>query len=192
VAASPELADRLAEQERAVRLARSAALEVEAPQRLRALAPPPRRTSRARRRRRSLLAAGAPALVAVLALLLALFVVDSHPAHERFAATLSPTALAAGARGYATLTMTSAGWRIELDATGLPRISGRRFYEAWLRNSGGVLVPIGTFNEPRKVTLWAGVSPRDFATLTVTREQADGDQSSSGIKVLSGELVRTS
>jgi hypothetical protein len=51
-----------------------------------------------------------------------------------------------------------------------------------------VLVPIGTFNESRKVTLWAGVSPKLFSTLTVTREQADGDQTSSGEKVLAGRV----
>ena len=67
-------------------------------------------------------------------------------------------------------------------------LEGGRFYEAWLRNSAGVLVPIGTFNEGRKVTLWAGVSPKDFPTLTVTREQADGDQTSSGEKVLVGTV----
>ena len=47
-------------------------------------------------------------------------------------------------------------------------------------------MPIGTFNEPGKVTLWAGVSPKDFPTLTVTREQADDVQASSGEKVLVG------
>ena len=52
----------------------------------------------------------------------------------------------------------------------------------------GVLVPVGTLNEGRKVTLWAGVSPKDFTTLTVTREQADGDQASSGAKVLAGPV----
>ena len=51
-------------------------------------------------------------------------------------------------------------------------------------------VPIGTFNEGEDVILWAGVSPVDFPTLTVTREQADGDQSSSGEKVLVGTIVR--
>ena len=93
-----------------------------------------------------------------------------------------------GATGEATLTKTSSGWRIELDATGLPRREGARFYEAWLRNAAGVIVPIGTFNEGRKVTLWAGVSPKDFPLLTVTREQADGDQASSGKKVLVGTV----
>jgi hypothetical protein len=95
-----------------------------------------------------------------------------------------------GARGKATLTKTSSGWRIELGATRLPRLAGGRFYEAWLRSRAGVLVPIGTFNEGQKVTLWAGVSPKDFPTLTVTREQADGDQTSSGEKVLVGTVVR--
>ena len=51
-----------------------------------------------------------------------------------------------------------------------------------------MIVPIGTFNEGREVTLWAGVSPNDFRTLTVTREQADGDQASSGEKVLVGTV----
>ena len=80
------------------------------------------------------------------------------------------------ASGKATLTKTASGWRIQLSATGLPRLENGRFYEAWLRNSSGVLVPVGTFNDGRHVTLWAGVSPKDFSTLTVTRERADGDQ----------------
>jgi hypothetical protein len=41
-----------------------------------------------------------------------------------------------------------------------------------------VLVPIGTFNDGRDVTLWAGVASTCFTTLTVTRERADGDQRS--------------
>ncbi|MGZ4387873.1 MAG: anti-sigma factor, partial [Gaiellaceae bacterium] len=90
--------------------------------------------------------------------------------------------------GDATLVKTSSGWRIQLAATGLPRRANGLFYEAWLRNPAGVLVPIGTFNEGRDVTLWAGVSPKQFPTLTVTREKADGDQGSSGEKVLVGTV----
>ena len=67
-----------------------------------------------------------------------------------------------------------------------PRREGALFYQAWLRNSAGVLVPIGTFNDGRKVTLWAGVSPKEYRSLTVTRERADGNQASSGEKVLVG------
>jgi hypothetical protein len=119
-----------------------------------------------------------------------LAVFNSGSSATRFQAALAPTELVPGANGEATLTKTSSGWRIELDATGLPRLDRGRFYEAWLRNAGGVLVPIGTFNEGRNVRLWAGVSPKAFGTLTVTREQADGNQASSGEKVLVG-TVRT-
>jgi hypothetical protein len=126
----------------------------------------------------------------VAAAAVAVVVVGSGSHGTRVQAALGPTALVPGARGDATLTKTSSGWRIHLDATGLPRLAGGRFYEAWLRNSAGVLVPIGTFNEGRNVTLWAGVPPTSFTVLTVTREQADGNQASSGEKVLVGP-VRT-
>jgi Anti-sigma-K factor rskA len=187
VAASPELADRLAEQQRAVALARSAAAEVEAPAALRARVEAQRRARRVRLPRRLILI-GAAATAAVVAVAIGLTVLRSGPTGERLHAALAPTDLVPGASGEATLTKTSSGWRIELDATGLRRLEGGRFYEAWLRNPAGVLVPIGTFNEGREVTLWAGVSPRDFPTLTVTREEADGDQASSGERVLVGTV----
>ena len=84
---------------------------------------------------------------------------------------------------------TNSGWEIKLDATGLPRLDGGQFYQAWLRNADGVLVPIGTFNEGTDVTLWAGVPPDQFPTMTITRESADGNQDSSGQRVLVGTAV---
>jgi hypothetical protein len=186
VAASSELAERLAEQQRAVALARSAADRVEAPAALRARIEAQRRVRRVWVPRRLVLIGAAA--TAVLAVAIGLSVFRSDSSGERFHAALAPTDLVPGAAGSATLTKTTSGWRIELDATGLPRLEGARFYEAWLRNAAGVLVPIGTFNEGREITLWAGVSPKDFATLTVTREQADGDQASSGEKVLVGTV----
>src|SRR6266496_1597096 len=189
VSASSELAERLAEQQRAVALARSAAAEVEAPETLRMRVDTQRRARRApAQRRRVLIGNAATVATAAAAVAIGLAVFGSSTSGERFHAALAATELAPGARGEATLTKTSSGWRIELDATGLPRLEGGRFYEAWLRNSAGVLVPIGTFNEGRRVTVWAGVSPKDFTTLTVTREQADGDQASSGERVLVGTV----
>ena len=185
VAGSSELASLLAEQQRAVALARNAAAEVEAPAALRG------RIERQGARRRATprrLVAVASAAAVVLAVVVAVAVLRSGTPSGQFRAALAPTGLAPGAGGEATLTKTSSGWRIELDATGLARRSGGLFYEAWLRSPAGVLVPIGTFNEGRKVTLWAGVSPKEFTTLTVTREQADGDQASSGEKVLVGRV----
>ena len=186
VAASSELAERLGEQQRAVALARSAANGVEAPPALRARIEAQRTARRMRMSRRPVLVGAAA--TAVLAVAVGLTVFRSGTSGERFHAALAATNLVPGASGEATLTKTASGWRIELGARGLPRLAGGRFYEAWLRNGAGVLVPIGTFNEGRKVTLWAGVSPKSFTTLTVTREQADGDQTSSGDKVLVGTV----
>jgi anti-sigma-K factor RskA len=187
VAASSELAGLLAEQERAVALVRNAAAGVEAPAALRARIDRRRRTRHVSTSGRRVLVGVAATAVVAVAVGLAVF--RSGSSAERFHAALAPTRLADGAEGEATLTRTSSGWRIELDATGLPRLAGERFYEAWLGNPAGVLVPIGTFNDGRKVTLWAGVSPRAFPTVIVTREQADGDLASSGERVLVGTVA---
>jgi anti-sigma-K factor RskA len=188
IAESPELAELLAEQERAVGFARSAASEVEAPAGLRARVDARRRARRVPGWRRPVLIGAAAAAAVVVAVAVGLGVFGSSTSGERFHASLAATGLAPGASGNATLTKTSSGWRIELDATGLPRLDNGRFYEAWLKNPAGVLVPVGTFNESRKVTLWAGVSPKTFTSLSVTREEADGDQASSGRKVLVAKI----
>lgn len=187
VAASPELADRLAEQERAVAMLRGAGDEVEAPAGLRTRLEAQRSPRASRAPRRLALAGVAVAAVAAVAIGVAVF--GSGAQGARYQAALSPTSLAPGARGQATLTKTASGWRIHLHATGLPHLAGTRFYEAWLRDPRGVLVPIGTFNDGRNVTLWAGVSPVSFPVLTVTRERADNTQASSGEKVLSGPVT---
>ena len=186
VAASPALADQLAEQQRAVTLLRGAGDEVEAPAGLRARLEAQRsaRTMRTPRR----LALGGVAVAAVAAVAIGVTVVGSGSHGARYQAALAPTPLVPRARGTASLTRTSSGWRIQLHATGLPHLAGSRFYEAWLRSSAGVLVPIGTFNDGRNVTLWAGVSPASFPVLTITREHTDGNQASSGEKVLVGPV----
>lgn len=185
VAASSELAERLGEQRRAVALAQSATNGVEAPAALRARIGAQRGVPVARPRRLVLAGAAATAAAAVA---VGVVVFSPGTSGEGLHAALAATDLQPGARGSATLIKTSSGWRIELTATGLPRLVGGRFYEAWLRDGAGVLVPVGTFNEARNVTLWAGVSPTSFTTLTVTRERADGDQVSSGEEVLTGRV----
>ena len=111
-----------------------------------------------------------------------------QPAPLQFAMVVTGTSLAPGAHGSATLTKMSSGWQVELSASGLPHLSGGRYYQAWLKNSAGVLVPIGTFNDALKVTLWSGVPVTQFRTLTVTRQQANGNPASSGQRVLIGTI----
>jgi anti-sigma-K factor RskA len=138
-----------------------------------------------RRPRYAIAAAAAAATVAVV---VALAADNPAPRAQQFAMVVSGTELAPAAHGSATLTKTRSGWRIELSATGLPRLSDGRYYEAWLKSSAGILVPVGTFNEAKHVTLWSGVPPTGFSTLTVTQQQADGNPASSGKRVLSGTI----
>ena len=51
-----------------------------------------------------------------------------------------------------------------------------------LKSPKGVLVAIGTFNQPTNVTLWAGVPPASFPSVTVTRQLA-------GARFIRGESV---
>ena len=140
------------------------------------------------RSRRLYVVAAAAAVLIVAAVAVAISA--GRPTQSRqLAASLAPTELAPEAAGRATLTQTDSGWRVELDATGLPRRDDGRFYQAWLRNDEGVLVSIGSFNEPEDVVLWAGVTPVEFRTLSVTEEEADGDPASSGRRVLVGVAV---
>jgi hypothetical protein len=143
-------------------------------------------THRARRMRRYVAAAAAVIVLAVGGVFVATRDRDSD---YGTAVALQPGQFGPGAGGTAHVKRFDSGWRILLDATGLPRLDDGEFYEAWLRSADGVLVPIGTFNEGADVVLWAGVSPVDFSTLTVTKESADGKQDSSKQLVLSGTIT---
>ena len=144
-----------------------------------------------RRRRRLRLALVGVAAAVPIAVGVTVGVQLNRADRVEFAASMTGTELAPAATGDVTLTKTPSGWDIRLRATGLPRREGGEFYEAWLKNDDGLLVPIGTFNDGREVTLWSGVGPDDFPTLTITQEVADDDQTSSGDVVLIG-LARES
>ena len=108
---------------------------------------------------------------------------------EHFSLALAAPADVTSHDGNAEFLRTNSGWRVKLNAPDLPRLDNGQFYEAWMKNDAGTLVPIGTFNEGRNVTLWSGVSPHEFTTLTVTQEEDDGNQASSGQRVLVGTLT---
>lgn len=131
---------------------------------------------------------GLAAAAAVAAATVVLATSGSSRPPVQLALVVSGTALAPDASGSATLTRTDSGWRIELSASGLPRLAGGRYYEAWLKSRAGTLVPVGTFNDARKVTLWAGVSPTEYPGFTVTRQRAGDGPASSGQRVLTGSV----
>jgi hypothetical protein len=145
------------------------------------------------RPQRKVIAWAAAAAAAVIAVAVGIGVTSGNSAHAMtFSAALSGTSLAPGATGQATMTQTTDGWRITLHASGLPRLDNGRFYEAWLKNAAGILVPVGTFNQAGDVTLWSGVAPTGYPVITVTRQQANGNPASSGQRVLVGTAHRTS
>jgi anti-sigma-K factor RskA len=153
-----------------------------------AAAPAPAKPARVRwRLRRPVFALGGLATAAVaIAIALVLALGSSSPAPLQFAMVVSGTSLAPGAHGTGTLTKTESGWRIELSATGLRHLSGGRYYQAWLKNAAGILVPVGTFNDAQKVTLWSGAPVTQFRAFSVTVQQANGNPRSSGKRVLVG------
>lgn len=155
--------------------------------------PSPSRWQRWRARlsqRRSALALSLSVPVAVAAAVVIVLVTSSGTSTPalRFAMVVEGTPLAPAAHGSATLTKHTSGWEIKLSATGLPRREGKQFYEAWLKNAAGVLVPVGTFNDARDVTLWSGVPVTKFRSLTVTQQVANGNAASSGHRVLTGTI----
>ena len=123
---------------------------------------------------------------AAAAILVSMLVVWPSPDSESVQFALTATELAPGAEGTAEVTPEKSGLRIELNATGLPRRDNGEFYQAWLRNDEGQTIPIGTFHDGNDVVLWAGVSLKDYPELTITQEEADNNQASSGDKVLGG------
>jgi hypothetical protein len=142
---------------------------------------------RSRRMRYSIIGMAAAVVLAIgLAIGLAVGLSGEGSRTVAYSASLTGTQLEPSASGAAQLTRTQSGWRIHVKATGLPRRDNGEYYEAWLKNSAGVIVPIGTFNEGADVTLWAGVPPSSFPTLTVTRQTVGGGPASSGQVVLVG------
>ena len=143
---------------------------------------------RPRRRRYVLVAATAVALVLAV-IVAAVLIVRESRVHNEFTVQLAGTDLARGARATAGIARNRGGFTVTLDARGLERLPADEFYEAWLKNDEGTLVPIGTFSSgDSRITLWSGVSPGDFETMTVTIEREDGNQSSSGRRVLTGPV----
>lgn len=167
--------------------------EVRRPRPVESAPPVPSQPEPARRRgfrwsfrRPAVVLGGFATAAAAIVVAIVLAVGSTSPAPLRFAMIVSGTSLAPGAHGSATLTKMSSGWEIQLSATGLPHLSGSHYYQAWLKNSGGILVPVGTFNDAQHVILWSGAPVTQFRSFSVTVQPANGNPVSSGRRVLVG------
>ena len=146
----------------------------------------------ARVKRSRIIAIGA-ALVAAAAIAVAIVAFADRGSVANDLATsgtefaLQGTDLLPDASGQVRLQDTSSGMRVYLDARGLPRRDNGEFYEAWAKTDKG-LVPIGTFHTGTDVTLWSGVSMADVRAITVSLEQNDGNQETSGQRVMIAQV----
>ena len=137
-------------------------------------------------RRPALVLGGFATAAAAIVVAIVLAVGNSSPAPLQFAMVVSGTSLAPSAHGSATLTKMSSGWEIHLSATGLPHLANGRYYQAWLKDAAGILVPVGTFNDAEHVILWSGAPVTQFRSFSVTEQLANGNPVSSGRRVLAG------
>ena len=76
-----------------------------------------------------------------------------------------------------------------MEAGGLAGAPEGTFYEGWVHD-GVSWVSVGTFHmrDPGPVSLWSGVSLREFSHLVVTLESVDGDPAPSHDVVLEGRI----
>ena len=131
----------------------------------------------------------AVAAAAAIVIVLGVVVVTRGGSSPDFESQLAATELAPQAGGSVDITQNAGGFQVTLDARGLPPLGAGEYYQAWLKDADGTLVAIGSFSSSDDiVTLWSGVSPADFPTMTVTIEAADGEQASSGRVVLAGPV----
>jgi len=148
-------------------------------------------SSRMPHRRRRVASLFAVAAMVAVAVVIGSVVLIGSSTKVDYAGKLRATGLAPGAHASVAITRTDAGFRVRLDARRLPPLEHGEFYEAWMKDPAGTLVPIGTFSSSDgRVTLWSGVSPDDFPTLTITIEPSDNNQASSGQRVLMGDVHR--
>lgn len=81
-----------------------------------------------------------------------------------------------------------AGWRLVLDATGLPSAAAGTYYQGWAVRDGEY-VPLGTFHMHKegRVELWSGVPLRMFRRIEITLQKVGAGQQP-GTPLLAGTL----
>lgn len=147
-------------------------------------APPPHRFARRARR----VASVGAAAVAIVAIAISL-TVTHHAGPQSFDAEMRSPALTHGVAGSVAISENRAGYRVMLHAKGLPTLTAPRYYQAWLKDGTGTRVPIGTFSScDGPITLWSGVPPETFSTITVTRESTETEPDATSEVVLVGAI----
>jgi hypothetical protein len=69
---------------------------------------------------------------------------------------------------------TDAGTRMEVAVEGIPSTGDNGYYEVWMTAPNGEHVSAGTFRSSGTITVWSGVTRRDYPRIWITFE-SDGD-----------------
>jgi anti-sigma-K factor RskA len=77
---------------------------------------------------------------------------------------------------------TDTGTRMEVEVTGIPATGDTGYYEVWMTAPDGEHVSAGTFRSSGTITVWSGVTRRDFPRIWITFE-TDGDPAPTGAVV---------
>ena len=105
---------------------------------------------------------------------------------------LAATALASEGGGEVSGEVEEGNLRIELVVWNLPELREDEYYELWYAREDGGRISCGTFRAQQggqtTVNLTAPANAVSYPEIEVTREPDDGDPSSSGEKVLVGDL----
>jgi anti-sigma-K factor RskA len=105
---------------------------------------------------------------------------------------LAATALASEGGGEVSGEVEEGNLRIELVVWNLPELREDEYYELWYAREDGGRISCGTFRAQQggqtTVNLTAPANAVSYPEIEVTREPDDGDPSSSGQKVLVGDL----
>ena len=151
-------------------------------------------TSLASRRRRRLLWAVPAAAAAAAVFTIAVLEVDEAVNSPDLGTTYTAAGVgrASAASAEVSVAASAAGFSVVLDAHDLPGAGAGRYYAAFLSNSRGVSVPLGSFHARktgRPITLWSGVDPKEYPTFTVTYQREGEPPEPSEDVVLQGRLT---
>lgn len=127
---------------------------------------------------------GAAAAVMLVASLGGLLLRQRHPAD--WTAVVMGSESAPEASGVVRGWNTATGTRVVLESRGLAPAPPGHHYEFWFIGDG-MAFSGGTFLDPARVELLVAVPRRDFPTMLVTLEPADGDPTPSEVWVLASE-----
>ncbi|MFG1604686.1 anti-sigma factor [Actinoplanes sp. NPDC049265] len=139
------------------------------------------RPGTARRRRRQWVTGAVAAVVLAVAGVGGYFATREQP-------TATIELAGPSAHGRLQVIERDAGWRLVLNAEGLPPAPAGSYYQGWAVKDGQY-VPLGTFHMHKqgRVELWSGVPLRQFRRIEITSQRVGAGQQP-GPPVLSGTL----